>query len=428
MKTRILITTVTIIVLSFGAFAQNVNIPDANLKAALVANNSINSNQDSEIQISEAAAYTGGITLVQKGIVDMTGIEAFTSIKSLKCYANDIVTLDVTKNTALTYLDCNSNEIDVLDVSQNTGLTYLNCYGNNLTELNLRKNVSLVEFHCHFNDLTDLDLTQNTALEIVYAGANKLKALDVSRNTALTRLFCNSNNLKVLNLKNITLSNLVSFDASSQLWYLTCIDVDDVAYANANMAGLKDASVSYSLDCKVDVVTAIKVEGENDDSTITVQGGTLQMDAIVTPSYADNTNYTWTVTNGTGVATIDATGLLTATADGKVTVTATASDGSAVVGNKVITISNQATSSVENSTFKEVYVYPNPVNSRLTIASTYKIENIQVVDFTGKLVRLNLGQNLGQNQSIDVSGLPKGIYFLQIQIGEGLIQRKFTKI
>lgn len=44
-----------LICLPFFGFGQNVNIPDANFKAYLVANTDINTNEDSEIQVSEAA-------------------------------------------------------------------------------------------------------------------------------------------------------------------------------------------------------------------------------------------------------------------------------------------------------------------------------------------------------------------------------------
>jgi hypothetical protein len=42
-------------------FGQNVNIPDANFKAYLVGNTAINTNGDTEIQVSEATAFTGTI-------------------------------------------------------------------------------------------------------------------------------------------------------------------------------------------------------------------------------------------------------------------------------------------------------------------------------------------------------------------------------
>jgi hypothetical protein len=42
---------------------QIVNIPDANFKAALVANTNININSDTEIQVSEASSFTGAISV-----------------------------------------------------------------------------------------------------------------------------------------------------------------------------------------------------------------------------------------------------------------------------------------------------------------------------------------------------------------------------
>ena len=47
--------------LSATLFGQNVYIPDANFKAYLVGNSDINTNGDTEIQLSEASAFTGTI-------------------------------------------------------------------------------------------------------------------------------------------------------------------------------------------------------------------------------------------------------------------------------------------------------------------------------------------------------------------------------
>ena len=66
------------IIVSTTIFAQNVNIPDANFKAALVGNSAINTNMDTEIQTSEATAFTGGMNAGSLAIADLTGIEAFT--------------------------------------------------------------------------------------------------------------------------------------------------------------------------------------------------------------------------------------------------------------------------------------------------------------------------------------------------------------
>jgi uncharacterized protein YjdB len=65
------------------------------------------------------------------------------------------------------------------------------------------------------------------------------------------------------------------------------------------------------------------------------------MSAAVLPADATDKTFTWSVTDGTGKATISDTGLLTAVEDGTVTVTATANDGSLVEGSIEITISGQ---------------------------------------------------------------------------------------
>ena len=61
-----------------GEQACVVNIPDANFKTALLANAAINTNADSQIQCTEAAAYNGAISVNSSGIASLTGIEAFT--------------------------------------------------------------------------------------------------------------------------------------------------------------------------------------------------------------------------------------------------------------------------------------------------------------------------------------------------------------
>ncbi|MCT4639284.1 MAG: Ig-like domain-containing protein, partial [Bacteroidales bacterium] len=88
-------------------------------------------------------------------------------------------------------------------------------------------------------------------------------------------------------------------------------------------------------------VTGITVTGAADATTITAKDGTLQMSAAVLPADATDKTVTWSVTNGTGSATIDNAGLLTAVTDGTVKVVATANDGSGIKGELEITISGQ---------------------------------------------------------------------------------------
>nr|WP_299205020.1 T9SS type A sorting domain-containing protein [uncultured Brumimicrobium sp.] len=106
--------------------ANIVNIPDANFKAALLAQGTtitgpgispIDTDGDGEICEYEAQAYTGIIYIVSQGINDLTGIEAFTSLGELNCMQNNLTNLDVSANTALIRLDCSLNQLTSLNVA-----------------------------------------------------------------------------------------------------------------------------------------------------------------------------------------------------------------------------------------------------------------------------------------------------------------------
>src|ERR1035437_1826890 len=204
-------TVVLPVILTFfmvtNANAQNVNIPDANFKAALVADLTINTNGDGEIQISEAVAYNGSIYVANIGISDMTGIESFPNINYLNCAQNNITNLDVSHNTALTYLGCYNNHLTSLDVSYNTALQQLYCFSNSINILDVSHNSALLYLTCNNNNLSSLDMSHNPALLNLNCGYNQLGTLDMSHNTALTWLEGNNNSLTSINVSNNTARN-----------------------------------------------------------------------------------------------------------------------------------------------------------------------------------------------------------------------------
>ncbi|MEX6626053.1 T9SS type A sorting domain-containing protein [Tenacibaculum salmonis] len=113
-----------------------VNIPDANLKTALV--NTIDNNFDGEVQVSEASTYTGVLNLNGKNIADLTGIEAFRKVTVLNCSNNQLTSLDLSRNITLTTVDCSANQITGnIDISNNKALTSFNISNNNLITLNV---------------------------------------------------------------------------------------------------------------------------------------------------------------------------------------------------------------------------------------------------------------------------------------------------
>jgi hypothetical protein len=286
-----------------------VHIPDANFKKALISNADINTNSDSEIQVSEAENYAGEISVPNLGITDLTGIEAFTSLTELYCFWNNLTHLDVSKNTFLTLLSCYDNNLFSLNLSNNSALTYLDCSWNNLTHL---------------------DVSKNTALRKLYCDGNNLSSLDVSSNVALEYLYCSYNNLSNLDIQNGK-NTILSYSNFRNNLNLNCIQVDDMDYANANFKS-KDTWAEYSTDC-----------------------GTI-------------------------------TGL---------------KSGLAHISN----------------------IYPNPAVSLLTIETNEEILSKEVIGLDG-LVKL---EDRSSRNTLDVSTIPSGVYFVRIKTKSGSYQDKFVK-
>ncbi len=272
MKKIILIAGALFGLLRF-AEGQIVNIPDAIFKNYLINHSSINTNGDGEIQVSEAATFSDTIDVEYMDISDLTGIEAFTDLTVLVCWYNQLTSLNISSNMALTKLECFSNKLTSLDVSANTALTVLNCGYNQLTSLDVSTNTALTVLYCHSNQLTSLDVSANTALTVLFCSYNQLTSLNLSANTALTSLGCQSNQLTNLNLsantaltnlycsynqltslnvKNGNNTNFTNFNSNNNP-NLTCIQVDNAAYMNANWSSDKDSTANFSANCGIGI-------------------------------------------------------------------------------------------------------------------------------------------------------------------------------
>ncbi|CAM1359618.1 hypothetical protein TSEDIMI_130066 [Tenacibaculum sediminilitoris] len=230
-----------------------VNIPDTNFKEFLVGNNSINTNRDTEIQVSEAESYTEVLNLGGKNIRDLTGIEYFTNITQLWIFDNKLTTIDLSKNVKLkklyTYnntltslnlsknilleeLYCHRSGLENLNITTNTKLRKLICYGNFITNINLANNLELEYIDLSDNKLTSIDVAQNIKLKSLVSRKNSITELDITKNSLLELLYIRSNNITSLNLNNnaeltsleLLDNKLTSLDVSKNLKmsYLSC--------------------------------------------------------------------------------------------------------------------------------------------------------------------------------------------------------------
>ncbi len=219
-----------------------VNIPDANFKASLMAHG-IDTNDDGEIQISEAEAYEETIVCDNKGITDLTGIEAFVNTTGLNVASNLLSQLDISNNIALVELNVDYNSLTSLDVSKNVALQTLRCTDNELTGLDITQNVNLNSLTCKNNQLTSLDVSKNILLDYLYCFENQITSLDISQNKSIRVLNCSSNKLTALNVANGNNHNMIFMSALYNSG-LTCIQIDSGFTPHSDWK--KDSTATFS--------------------------------------------------------------------------------------------------------------------------------------------------------------------------------------
>jgi len=89
-------------------------------------------NKDGKVSPSEANAVLE-INVQGLGIHSLRGIEYFQNLKILDCSNNQLISLNVGRNTKLELLVCSGNQLTSLNVSRNTALTSLYCMWNELS-------------------------------------------------------------------------------------------------------------------------------------------------------------------------------------------------------------------------------------------------------------------------------------------------------
>jgi hypothetical protein len=265
---KILLLCITLVTLF--ANAQLTPIPDSDFELKLVTLGIDTNGITGNILNTDAEAVVS-LNVSNFGIEDLTGIEAFINITNLNCADNALLgTLDLSQNVLLEMLSCNNNQLTGLNVTQNIALTRLYCYtnsihniditnnvlleeldafGNQFQSINLSQNPALLYFYCEENLLQSIDLSHNLNLIEFACFDNQLQNLDVSLNSHLSYLDAGQNQLTSLNLANGNNGNIEGADFNVETNNLTCIQVSDVAYANANWSIGTDPGVVFGLDC-----------------------------------------------------------------------------------------------------------------------------------------------------------------------------------
>ncbi len=431
--------------------APIVSIPDVNFKSYLLANTAINTNGDTEIQVSEANAFTGNIEVSNMSISDLTGIEAFTSLTYLDCSNNQITALDVSNNTALRTLYCGYNQLTAIDVTANIALLRLNCRqnqitsivtsnntalesfifidnqvaainvanntalktllgsNNNLTSIDVSANTALRTLWCSNNQLTSLDVSTNTALTQLSCGTNQLSSLNVTTNTALTELICNNNDIPSIDVSTNTVLN--RFICSNNL--LTSIDLSTNTvltklYISNNQITSIDLSTNTllrELYCSGNKYTTIDLTNNPNFSKLITGFNTF----LTSIDFRNGNNTI--ITNTNNFSTFNSPNLSCIYVDDAAYSTANWTS----IDNTTTFLETEAECSAlldvnNNEIGKEkLKIYPNPVQNKLNIQTEALVQEVSIYNMLGKKV---LKSN---TTTIQVKSLSKGIYLLKVK-------------
>lgn len=443
-------------ILNLSLKAQNVEFYDSNFKAYLVGNADININGDSEIQISEAEAFTGTIDCNSRNITSLKGIENFKNITELICYSNNFRYLNLFYNEKLKKVNCNGSGIQDIQVSQCLELTDLLCGSNGLTFIDISNNLALKTLYSSHNQfldnldvshntnlellyssstaLTSLDLTQNKSLKFLDIGGTQIPNIDLSQNVDLNEFYCGATQLSNLDVsKNVNLKILQVFDNPS----ITTLDV-------SKNTALTDLSVGNngitSLDVSKNILLQTFLCGGNQIANLDVTNNTSLTqfscwgNKLTTLDLSKNSNLTFirvsdnelnslNIKNGTN----NLISFFGATNNPNLTCiqvdNPAASEGYPDwQKDATATYSTDCGLSVSDVNKVDLILYPNPVKDVINFSD--ELSNIIISDASGKIIK----QHKTSVSQINVSNLQKGNYIITgISKSGNLISKKLIK-
>lgn len=328
-------------------------------------------------------------------LVSLSTYAQYTAIPDVN-FENKLIALRIDSGVAdgevltssinsLTYLDVSSSNItDLTGIQDFVALTELNCDFNQLTSLDISKNVLLYWLTCSFNQLTSLDVSYNLNLGYLDCSINKLTSLDVSNNVKLQDLHCYSNQLTTLDVsKNLTLytftchqNQLTALDVSKilVLYTFSCLE---------NQLTTLDVSQNVALtylDCSSNNLSNLNLKNSK-NTLLTNPYIRLSGNPNLTCIQVDDVTYS--NNNWTGAK------------------------------DAIASYSETCTLGLEDSEFNKAIIYPNPTKGEINILNI-SLEKATVYNVLGQLVKTFPLDSANTNNTINLSDLPKGVYFVYL--------------
>ncbi len=373
---------------SLVGVAQTLDIPDPNFKQLLLTqgraafnsegdiyNGKVDTNEDGEIQLSEAQAVIGlKVTTnwftTDGNITSLEGIAYFTNLKHLNCSGNSMAVLDVTMLSQLETLVCIQSGITSLNVA---GLSHLR------------------EVAASSNQLTGIDLNDLPELNVLLLDDNAIPALDFSGTPALTMVYLSGNPLTSLAING--LASLALLELSDTLVETIDVSMLPVAYLRA-------------ADCPN--LTSVNVQNN-----------------IISYADPDLLSFPFVFDNCPSLSTVcidywESSSLLYAGFD--------LTGSVAVMTGPDCSVPVEVTAGVEAFHRVDVSVYPNPADAYLTFESQGgKFEAVRIYDSVGKKLYDSTTPTATATRTLDIAPFQAGVYVLEAMVDGQLVRKKFLK-
>lgn len=310
--------------------AQNITIPDPNLKSKILSSGpantiaknlagnyfAVDANGDGEIQQTEAAQVKS-LNVNTSSVSSLNGLTDFVNLESLDCSHNAIDKLFM-NIASIKWINASDNTLNNGDVSVGPNIEHLDLHNvsfsqmplnlsnkNMLSYLNLQ-NSNIYELNCSNSKLTTLMLNGCSNLHILDCSNNLLTSLDLSGLNITGEAYylgsginmmtyykggvnCSHNNLTSLNIANLTTNflncsynNLASLNADTLML---------VKMPNVPVAAIPEPSLYF--DCSHNQLSTLSMNGSfiiqyfdcsyNNLNTLTVP-------SIVTQFFSCNNN------------------------------------------------------------------------------------------------------------------------------------------
>lgn len=202
---------------TIDSFADNANlVKPANNNLSVLAN-------VTDAGLAKCLNQTGANTIAEVlfmacdsfSLVSLAGLDNLVNLRGINITNNRLSNkaLDLSKNPKLEYLFANYNDLTSVNLQANPALTYIDLYFNQLKAIDLSKNPKLERLGLGYNPLADLDVRTNTKLQVLDVSGTKLNILDLTALASLRRLGAYFTPLQALDLsKNPMLTDLAWAD------------------------------------------------------------------------------------------------------------------------------------------------------------------------------------------------------------------------